>query len=266
MSDAVETLREFDGKSIIVTGAAAGMGKAITEAFIQNGGTVVAVDINDDALDTLKTEIENINGKNIANKLITFCGDVSQQKVNEQMIEKAIEVSGKLDILVNNAGVAGHSEPIVETTNEDWNRILTVNLNGPMYAIRAAVNKMLEQPQGGSIVTIASVAGIRGCRSSVAYTVAKHGLVGLCEHTAYAYMHKGIRSNIVCPGAIKTAMSSKTEQESIFGRERILSGMDTNIPYGVPGNIAEAVLFLSSDRSKFINGATLVVDGGVSCN
>lgn len=125
---------------------------------------------------------------------------------------------------------------------------------------------MLEQPQGGSIVTIASVAGIRGCRSSVAYTVAKHGLVGLCEHTAYAYMHKGIRSNIVCPGAIRTGMTSRPEPESSFGRERILYGMDSIVPYGVPGNIAEAVLFLAGGRAEFINGATLVVDGGVSCN
>lgn len=266
MADGVGTLKEFDGKSIIVTGAAAGMGKKITESFIRDGGTVVAVDINEEALHILKAELEEQYGKNAADRLVPFGGDISRQEVNEQMVEKAVCVSGKLDILVNNAGVAGHSEPITETTNEDWNRILNVNLNGPMYAMRAAVGKMLEQPQGGSIVTIASVAGIKGCRSSVAYTVAKHGLVGLCEHTAYAYMHKGIRSNIVCPGAIRTGMTSRPELESSFGRERILSGMDSNVPYGVPGNIAEAVLFLASDRAEFINGATLVVDGGVSCN
>lgn len=266
MADGFDTLKEFDGKSIIVTGAAAGMGKSITEAFLRSGGTVVAVDINRDALTVLKTEIEEHYGKEVADRLIPFCGDISRQEVNEQMVERAVTVSGKLDVLVNNAGVAGRSEPITETTNEDWNRILNVNLNGPMYAVRAAVSQMLEQPQGGSIVTIASVAGIKGCRSSVAYTVAKHGLVGLCEHTAYAYMHKGIRSNIVCPGAIKTGMTSRPELESAFGRERILSGMDSDLPYGVPGNIAEAVLFLAGDRAKFINGASLVVDGGVSCN
>lgn len=266
MADGIGVLKEFDGKSIIVTGAAAGMGKKIAESFIREGGTVVAVDINEDALHILKAGLEEQYGKSAADRLIPFGGDISRQEVNEQMVERAVCVSGKLDVLVNNAGVAGHSEPITETTNEDWNRILNVNLNGPMYAMRAAVGKMLEQPQGRSIVTIASVAGIRGCRSSVAYTVAKHGLVGLCEHTAYAYMHKGIRSNIVCPGAIRTGMTSRPEPESSFGRERILSGMDSIVPYGVPGNIAEAVLFLAGGRAEFITGATLVVDGGVSCN
>lgn len=266
MPDAIKTVNEFDKKSVVVTGAAAGMGKCITEAFIQNGATVVAVDIKEEALLSLKSDIETGYGNDASERLITFCGDISKQEVNEQMVELAVKATGRIDVLVNNAGIAGHSEPITETTNEDWNRILNVDLNGPMYAIRAAVNKMLGQENGGNIVTIASVAGIKGCRSSVAYTVAKHGLVGLCEHTAYAYMHKGIRSNIVCPGAIRTAMSSRPELESSFGRERILSGMDSNLPFGVPGNIADAVLFLASDRAKFINGATLVVDGGVSCN
>lgn len=266
MPEAIEATKEFDNKSIVVTGAAAGMGKCITEAFIQNGATVVAVDIKEAALAALKNDIEAEYGAAAAERLITFCGDISKQEVNEQMIELAVKAVGRIDVLVNNAGVAGHSEPVTETTNEDWNRILNIDLNGPMYAIRAAVNKMIAQENGGSIVTIASVAGIKGCRSSVAYTVAKHGLVGLCEHTAYAYMHKGIRCNIVCPGAIRTAMSSRPELESMFGRERIMSGMDSNLPFGVPGNIADAVLFLAGDRAKFVNGATLVVDGGVSCN
>lgn len=266
MADGNTPLKEFEGKSIIVTGAAAGMGKAIAESFLQNGGGVVAVDFNQDALHTFQRQMEEQYGKAVLERLVTFCGDVSRQEVNEQMVERAGEAFGSLDVLVNNAGVAGHSEPITETTNEDWNRILDIDLTGPMYGIRAAVNQMQKQPQGGNIVTIASVAGIRGCRSSVAYTVAKHGLVGLCEHTAYAYMHKGIRSNIVCPGAIRTGMTSKPELESAFGRERILSGMDSNLPYGEPQDIAQTVLFLASDRARFINGATFVVDGGVSCN
>ncbi len=257
---------DFKGKSVVVTGAAAGMGKSITEKFIENGATVIAVDINNDALDNLKSEIKDTYGTDAAERFIAFCGDISKREANEQMIEKAVSVTGSIDVLVNNAGIAGHSEPVAETTDEDWDRIIKVDLYGPMYAIRAAVNKMLLQPGGGSIVTIASVAGIKGCRSCVAYTAAKHGLVGLCEHTAYAYMHKGIRSNIVCPGAIRTAMTSRPELESEFGMERIKSGMDPDLPFGVPGNIADAVLFLAGDEARFINGAKLVVDGGISCN
>lgn len=256
---------EFTGKSVVITGAAAGMGKAITNQFLKNGATVIAVDLNENALDEFYREIKK-DSEEIAHHFIPFVGDVSKQEVNEAMIEKAVDTTGQIDVLVNNAGIAGHSEPITETTNEDWNRIIDVNLNGPMYAIRAAVKRMLKQKNGGNIVTIASVAGIKGCRSSVAYSVAKHGLVGLSEHTAYAYMHQGIRCNIVCPGAIRTGMTSNPELESEFGRSRILSGMDSQFIFGEALDIAEAVVYLASEKAKFINGAKLVVDGGISCN
>lgn len=258
--------REFLGKSVVVTGAGAGMGKSITEEFLKQGATVIAVDINKNVLDNFKAELEDKYNRDVAEHFIPVVGDISKQETNENMIKKAIEVTGRIDILVNNAGIAGHSEPITETTNDDWNRILEVNLNGPMYAIRSAITEMLKQENGGNIVTIASVAGIKGCRSSVAYSVSKHGLVGLCEHTAYSYMHKGIRCNIVCPGAIRTGMTSNPELESEFGRSRILSGMDSQFVFGETNDIANAVTFLASDRSKFINGATIVVDGGISCN
>ena len=259
-------MSEFNGKSVVVTGAGAGMGKSITEGFLKEGATVIGVDINEEALENLKKDLERNYGKEIALKFIPMVGDISKQETNELMIERAISETGEINVLVNNAGIAGHSEPITETTNEDWERILKVNLNGPMYAIRAAVEKMVEQKNGGNIVTIASVAGIKGCRSSVAYSVAKHGLVGLCEHTAYAYMHKGIRSNIVCPGAIKTGMTSNPQLESLFGRQRIMSGMDSQFVFGDTNDISQAVLFFAGEKAKFINGATLVVDGGISCN
>lgn len=249
----------FTGKSVVVTGAGAGMGRKITEGFLAEGATVIAVDINENTLEELKKSVNNEN-------LITYAGDISRQDVNENMIYKAVEATGKIDILVNNAGIAGKSEPITETENEDWERIIAVDLTGPMYAIRVAVEQMLKQEQGGNIVTIASVAGLHGCRSSVAYTVAKHGLIGLCEHTAYTYMHKGIRSNMVCPGAIRTGMVSGLDTESEFGLSRIRSGMDSQMPFGQAEDVAEAVLYLASDKAKFINGAKLVVDGGISCN
>ena len=256
----------FQGKSVVVTGAAAGMGKAITLDFVKEGAVVVAVDRNEDALTELATEVEQLRQNGADGSVIAYPGDISTQKANEEMIALAIQKTGKIDVLVNNAGVAGKSEPITELTNESWEKILRVDLDGPMYAIRSAVTAMCKQETGGNIVTIASVAGIKGCRTSVAYTVAKHGLIGLCEHTAYTYMHQGIRSNIVCPGAIRTGMTSKLEEESRFGRERIMSGMDSDLPFGAPADIAEAVLYLASEEARFVNGATLVVDGGISCN
>ena len=249
------------GKVALVTGASYGIGFAIASAFAEQGATVCFNDINQELVDK---GMAAYAAKGI--KAHGYVCDVTKEDQVDAMVAQIEKEVGVIDILVNNAGIAGHSEPITETSNEDWNRIMEVNLNGPMYAIRAAVRKMLDQSNGGSIVTIASVAGIKGCRSSVAYSVAKHGLVGLCEHTAYAYMHQGIRSNIVCPGAIRTGMSSKPELESEFGRQRIMSGMDPQFVFGETGDIAEAVLFLAGDRAKFVNGATLVVDGGISCN
>lgn len=256
---------EFIGKSVVVTGAGAGMGKQITLDFLKQGATVVAVEINEEALNKFKEELTIDYDKELAHRFIPFIGDVSKQETNEKMIAKAIEVTGKIDILVNNAGIAGRSEPITETKNEDWERIIAVDLTGPMYAIREAVKKMLEQSAGGNIVTIASVAGLKSGRSSVAYTVAKHGLVGLCEHTAWTYLHKGIRCNMVCPGVIKTSMSSTFNEESPFGVERIRAALDPQVVRGDVTDISRTVLFLASDEAKFINGASIVVDGGLSC-
>ncbi len=257
--------KKFAGKSVVVTGAGAGMGKQITTDFLKNGATVIAVEVNDDALNTFYEELKSEYDDELVKRFIPFVGDISTQETNEKMIEKAIEATGRIDILVNNAGIAGRSEPVTEVKNEDWDRIIAVDLTGPMYAIRTAVEKMIEQPEGGNIVTIASVAGLKSGRSSVAYTVAKHGLVGLCEHTAWAYLHKGIRCNMVCPGVIKTSMSSTFEQESPFGVERIKAALDPQVVRGEVGDISRTVLFLASDESKFINGASIVVDGGLSC-
>lgn len=257
--------QRFTGKSVVVTGAASGMGKAITVDFLKEGANVVAVDIHAEALEELKKVVSE-KAEEYTGTLITFCGDIALQETNENMIDTALNKFGKLDCLVVNAGVGGRSETITELTNEAWETVMRVNLYGPMYAIRKAVSVMLEQETGGNIVSIASVAGIRGCRSSVQYTAAKHGLVGLCEHTAYAYMHDGIRSNLICPGAIKTGMTTRGIPESEFGASRIWSGMDSHVQTGVPADISQAVLYLASDEARFINGATLVIDGGMSCN
>ena len=259
-----QSRHSFEGKSVIVTGAGAGMGKQIAEDFLSQGSTVIAIDYNEDNLGKTKKDLE-AKGL-LSDKYIPFVGDISREETIDKAIEKAIETSGSIDILINNAGVASHSEPIGDTTNEEWERILGINLTGAMYALRAAVNKMITQENGGIIITTASMAGIKNCKSSAAYTASKHALIGLVKNTAYMYLHKNIRCNLVCPGAIKTEMINHFQEEHPFGVERILSGIDKDMIYGTPQDIANAVLFLASDEARFINGTALEVDGGMGCD
>lgn len=250
----------FDGKTVVVTGAGNGLGKQITIDYLKDGATVVAVDIDENGLEKLKDLTADSEGT-----LYTYAGDLALQEVNEGMIDFAVEKTGKLDILVNNAGVAGRFEPIGELTNELWERIMKIDLQAPVFAIRKAVNVMLKQENGGNIVNIASASGIIGGRSGVAYTAAKHALVGVTKNTAYMYLKNKIRCNAVAPGAIRTSIIEPYPDDSEFGRNRILggAGTDDGTKVGEPEDISNVVRFLSDDAAKHINGVVYVVDGGL---
>lgn len=253
----------FENKSVVVTGAAAGMGKEITRRYLTEGAQVLAVDLSEEKLQDLVQEFAKIQ---LPGTLKIYKADISKVAEAEGMIDQAVNKFGKLDILVNNAGISGRCEPVGELEDELWDRVLAVNLTGTMYAMRKAVRVMLKQESKGNIVNIASVAGLKGCRASSAYTVSKHGVVALTEHTAYMYLHEGIRVNAICPGGIRTAMAADHENESEFGYGRVRAGMDPQFVFGETKNIADAVLFVSGDEGAFINGANIVVDGGMSCN
>ena len=253
----------FEKKSVVVTGAGAGMGKEITLRYLAEGAYVTAVDYNEKTLKELEKEVSE---KSYPGKLKTYVADISHREDAEGMIDYAVREFGSLDILVNNAGISGRCEPVGELEDELWDRVLAVNLTGTMYAMRKAVNVMLGQESRGNIVNIASVAGLKGCRASSAYTVSKHGVVALTEHTAYMYLHEGIRVNAICPGGIRTDMAANHTNESKYGYARVRGGMDPDFVFGEKKNIADAVLFISSEEASFINGANLVVDGGISCN
>lgn len=253
----------FENKNIVVTGAAAGMGKEITSRYLAEGANVLAVDMKEEGLQALAEELAK---KELPGTLKTYAGDISSRADAEGMIDEAVKEFGTLDILVNNAGISGRCEPVGELEDELWDQVLAVNLTGTMYAMRKAVQVMLTQESRGNIVNIASVAGLKGCRASSAYTVSKHGVVALTEHTAYMYLHEGIRVNAICPGGIRTSMAANHEKESEFGYGRVRGGMDPQFVFGETKNIADAVLFVSGEEGSFINGASLVVDGGMSCN
>ena len=250
----------FEGKCVVVTGASSGMGRKIALDFAKEGATVTAVARRLERLEEIAKEAESFAGK-----ILPYQGDISLEEVNNSMIDYAVKECGKLDVLVNNAGIMDEFTPIGELTDELFNKVMAVNLNGPIYAMRKAVQVMLEQETKGNIVNIASIGGVCGARAGVAYTASKHAIVGATKNTAYMYAGK-IRCNVVCPGGVETEVMNSQTNISQFGVGRIMAGLDTSIPAGKVEDISTAVLYIASDDAKFMTGAEIVIDGGVSCN
>lgn len=250
----------FEGKCVVVTGASSGMGRKIALDFAKEGATVIAVARRLERLEEIAKEAEGFAGK-----ILPYQGDISLEEVNNGMIDYAVKECGKLDVLVNNAGIMDEFTPIGELTDELYNKVMAVNLNGPIYAMRKAVQVMLEQETKGNIVNIASIGGICGARAGAAYTASKHAIVGATKNTAYMYAGK-IRCNVVCPGGVETEVMNSQTNISQFGVGRIMAGLDTSIPAGKVEDISTAVLYIASDDAKFMTGAEIVIDGGVSCN
>lgn len=250
----------FEGKCVVVTGASSGMGRKIALDFAKEGATVIAVARRLERLEEIAKEAESFAGK-----ILPYQGDISLEEVNNGMIDYAVKECGKLDVLVNNAGIMDEFTPIGELTDELFNKVMAVNLNGPIYAMRKAVQVMLEKETNGNIVNIASIGGVCGARAGVAYTASKHAIVGATKNTAYMYAGK-IRCNVVCPGGVETEVMNSQTNISQFGVGRIMAGLDTSIPAGKVEDISTAVLYIASDDAKFMTGAEIVIDGGVSCN
>lgn len=236
------------------------MGRKIALDFAKEGATVIAVARRLERLEEIAKEAESFAGK-----ILPYQGDISLEEVNNGMIDYAVKECGKLDVLVNNAGIMDEFTPIGELTDELYNKVMAVNLNGPIYAMRKAVQVMLEQETKGNIVNIASIGGVCGARAGVAYTASKHAIVGATKNTAYMYAGK-IRCNVVCPGGVETEVMNSQTNISQLGVGRIMAGLDTSIPAGKVEDISTAVLYIASDDAKFMTGAEIVIDGGVSCN
>ena len=256
----------FEGKSVVVTGASSGMGRQIAYDFAKEGATVVAVARRQERLAELATQVE---ADGLPGKILPFVGDVSSRETNDAMIDFAVEQTGKLDVLVNNAGIMDGFEPIGDISDERWEKVFAVNVNGPMYAMRKAVQVMLGQESRGNIVNVASIGGTNGARAGAAYTASKHALVGMTENTGYMYAHEGIRCNAICPGGVKTEIAGSMMADAginQFGMGRSMAGLDGEIRQAEPEELAAAVLFAASDEASFMTGACVKVDGGVSVN
>lgn len=247
---------KLSGKTVIVTGAASGMGKAIAEVYAAEGANVVVSDMNADGAGAVADAIKGNGGKAFA-----IDTNVAKEEDLKRLFDETVKTYGKLDILVNNAGIMDGMEPVGEVTDERWEKVFAVNTTAVMKAMRMATELFLEQGHG-VIVNNISAGGLQGARAGAAYTASKHAVVGLTKNTAFMYANKGIRCNGIAPGAVITNISSSMTNISEYGASRQQLGMAINPRAGQPEEIAKLALFLGSDDASFINGQVIAADGG----
>jgi len=231
------------GKVAIVTGAASGIGKATVELFRSEGATVVGADAVDGA---------------------HVLSDAGSEKAVRDLVELVVKQHSGLDIFFANAGISGGFATIAEQTEQDWTEILRVNLIGPFLAIKYA-GPAIAKRGGGSIICTASVAGLRSGAGGAAYSASKAGVINLVQNAAQQLSGSGVRVNAICPGLIETGMTKPLyELARTTGREERLGELNPLQRGGEPQEIASAALYLASDEASYVNGAALVVDGGLS--
>ena len=247
---------KLDHKSVVVTGASSGMGKAITELFVREGAHVIAVARRKERLEELAESLKGLPGR-----VIPFVGDVASQETMEGAIDLAVREFGRLDVLVNNAGVMDDMSPIGDIKNEKIDQIFAVNVYGPMYSMRKAVQVFLEQGDGGNIINVASLGAMRTAAGAI-YGASKAALVSLTKNTAYMYMPNGIRCNAIAPGGIATEISASMGMPNMNGYSRVKNVLATAPAPGSAEQIASVALFLAGDDSSYVNGDVLLVDGG----
>jgi len=245
-------MNRLRGKVAIVTGAANGIGKAISEIFAEEGAWVLVVDIEKEPGESTVAEISKNGGR------AEFCAaDVSNPDQVKGAIEQAAKENGRIDVLCNNAAYLGEFHAIVESTAEEWDKCIRVALMGTHHCSKAVLPYMVGQ-KGGSIVNVVSIQAMVGCMTSVAYTATKAALLGYTISAAYDYGPHNVRVNSLCPGPIQTRIAPKPDaphykwqcDQTMLGR------------VGSPREVAWAALFLASDEASYVTGATLPVDGG----
>jgi NAD(P)-dependent dehydrogenase (short-subunit alcohol dehydrogenase family) len=245
----------FAGKVAFVTGAGTGIGRAAALAFAREGASVVVADVSEQGNQETARMIEEAGGRALAIRC-----DVSRTEDVKSALDRALEVFGRLDFAFNNAGVEQPITATADLTEEEWDRIVDINLRGVFLCMKYQIPLMLKQG-GGAIVNTSSGAGVKGFSGQAAYCAAKHGVVGFTKAAALEYAQSNIRVNAVCPGIIDTPMMQRFSGGTPEGRERVIAQEPVG-RMGKPQEIAAAVVWLCTDAAAFVIGHAMVIDGG----
>ncbi|MFC3038673.1 SDR family NAD(P)-dependent oxidoreductase [Virgibacillus xinjiangensis] len=254
-------MARLEGKTAIITGGAGGIGKVTAEKFLKEGAKVTLVDMNQDALDEAKKELDSLG------EVITVEANVTKEEDVKKYVDETVDRFGSIDIFFNNAGIEGKVAPIPEQSLEDFNKVLGVNVQGVFLGLKYVMPVMAKQ-ESGSIINTSSVAGFIGTPGVAPYTTSKHAVIGLTKTAALEVADSNVRVNSIHPSPVNTRMmrslekgfnpddaeSAKTQQEQAIPMQR----------YGESEDIANLVLFLASDESSFISGSQYRIDGGMA--
>ncbi len=252
----------FDGTTVLITGAAGGLGSAAARGFAAEGARLVLSDLNEAMLESLAATL--------GTQTAILAGDISDEKLSVDLVELAVKKFGRLDVAINNAGIVQSFVRLPQVASDEARRVLEIDLLGVFYAMKHQIPQMERQfkasGKGAAIVNIASVAGLVGAPKLSVYAAAKHGVVGLTKSAAAEYATKGVRVNAICPAHTRTAMVDGFVRMSGAPEADALAELTRGVPMKRVGEVDEivtAILFAADPANSFMTGHALAVDGGV---
>ena len=251
---------KLKGRVAIITGGDSGIGRAVALAYAKEGANLVLNYLSEEHSDAEETKRL---AEEAGAQVVLAPGDISEPGTSDMIVKTALDTFNQIDILVNNAGVGDHMQAAANVDDETWNRVMDINVTGVMRCIRRILPHF-EENGGGTIINMASLAGLTGGRGGLTYTAAKHAVVGMTKNVASHYGPFNIRANAIAPGHVETGFSAKMTKLDSFGMKQATRGTNMITKAGKVSDIANIALFLASEQSSLINGVTITADGGWS--